>query len=221
VRSDGDMFKIIKDQYIHLRAFRTKFWLLVPSRISWVRVSIAFLFWPPFIIFSSVLGAWDDVLQQLTSLQFSVENRHRIGILQKPLAVPPKDEVDAKNWIYDPCPLNGDPPMPSHLFLHYLECLEPSCNLFWMLRLPRKLNSSIINAGNSSASFGWGIHIEEGPKWVLILSLNLAAVMISGLAALLWDLFVHDFQGAFGFASWIVAVMNSLLMVYLVKWKQD
>jgi hypothetical protein len=49
------------------------------------------------------------------------KNRHRVGILQKPFAIPPKSEVDAKRYIYNPCPME-DPPIANDLFLHYPQC---------------------------------------------------------------------------------------------------
>ena len=154
------------------------------------------------------------------NIQFSLENRHRIGILQKPLALPPKSEVDAKNWIYDPCPLEGDPPIAEDLFLHYLQCKEGSSTLFWMLRFPLKLETSLLNSA-AFATFGWGIHIEEGPDFAALFKANFLVLVLSGVAAGLWKFFEHDFQGAFGFSSWIVAVLNSLLMAFMFKWKQE
>ncbi|KAH7374144.1 hypothetical protein BKA64DRAFT_586821 [Cadophora sp. MPI-SDFR-AT-0126] len=188
ISTDGMLFQNIKNQYLRLRGFRSRFWLLKPASISFVR--------------------------------FSLENRHRVGILQKPLALPPKSEVDAKKWIYDPCPLDGDPPIPENLFLHYLQCSEPSGMLFWMLRFPRKLETSLLNT-MAPASFGWGIHIDEGPNFAALFKANFVVLLLSGLAAGLWCLFEHDFQGGFGFACWIIAVLNSLLMAYMFKWRQE
>lgn len=46
---------------------------------------------------------------------------------------------------------------------------------------------------------------------------NVCMMIISGVAAFLWKYFMDDFQGGFGFAAWIVAVVNSILMVYLAR----
>lgn len=159
-------------------------------------------------------------MNSANSSKFSLENRHRVGILQKPLAVPPKSEVDAKKWTYDPCPLDGDPPISEDMFLHYLKCPEESKALFWMLRLPRKLNSSLLESP-TSATFGWGVHIDEGPNFAAIFKANFITLVLSGIAAGLWTFFKKDFQGAFGFACWIIAVLNSLLAMYMFKWKQE
>jgi len=46
-------------------------------------------------------------------------------------------------------------------------------------------------------------------------------MIISGVVAYLWEYFRHDFQGAFGFAGWIVAVVNGILVAYIAKWRQE
>ena len=205
VRCDGELFKMIKEHYLRLRSIRSKFWLLKPATISYVRVSYPTFHSPALI----------------DQFQFSVENRHRVGILQKPLALPPKSEVDSKNYIYSPCPLNGDPPIAENLFLHYLQCTEGSNTLFWMLRLPRKVHPSILASTNKEAAFGWGVHIGEGPNYKAIFWVNFAALILSGATALVWKVLENDFQGAFGFASWVVMVLNTLMMAYLFKWRQE
>jgi hypothetical protein len=159
-------------------------------------------------------------MQLTLHTQFSLENRHRVGILQRPLALPPKSEVDAKKWVYDPCPLEGDPPIAEDLFLHYLQCSEGPSTLFWMPRFPRKLETSLLRSA-AAATFGWGIHIDEGPNFAALFKANLVVLLLSGLAAGLWTFLEHDFQGAFGFACWIIAVLNSLLMAYMFKWRQE
>jgi hypothetical protein len=65
---------------------------------------------------------------------------------------------------------------------------------------------------------GWGIHITEGPNWFMIGMVNFFVVVLSGVAAGLWSLYRHDFQGAFGFAGWIVAVESVVLLVCFAKW---
>lgn len=153
--------------------------------------------------------------------QFSVEDRSRVGILQKPFALPPKTEVDAKRYIYNPCPLENELPISSDLFLHYLlTCTSPSSRLVWLPRIPRKLSTSIFSCPEP-AGFGWGIHIDEGPDYLKIFLINLGILTLSGLAALVWRLLENDFQGGFGFACWIIAVLNTLMAVFVAKWRQE
>ncbi|KAL2065847.1 hypothetical protein VTL71DRAFT_3517 [Oculimacula yallundae] len=154
-------------------------------------------------------------------VRFSVEDRCRVGILHKPVALPPKSEVDAKRYLYNPCPLENELPISSDLFLHYLfSCSSPSRNLIWLPRIPRKLDTSIL-ASPTPASFGWGIHIDEGPDYLKIFILNFAVLGLSGAGALLWSLFKHDFQGAMGLAAWIIMLLNTLMAISVAKWSQE
>jgi hypothetical protein len=38
VRSDGEFFQAVKEHYFRLRSYRSRFWLLRPSSVSYVRV---------------------------------------------------------------------------------------------------------------------------------------------------------------------------------------
>jgi hypothetical protein len=137
------------------------------------------------------------------------------------VALPPKSEVDAKRYIYNPSPLDDELPISSNLFLHYLfDCNSPSRVLIWLPRIPRKLATSIFNE-DGPAGFGWGVHIDEGPDFLRIFLLNLGILMLSGVAALIWKFLEKDFQGAFGFACWVIAVLNTVMAVFVVKWRRE
>jgi hypothetical protein len=149
-----------------------------------------------------------------------VQDNLRVAILQKPLSIPPPEQVASKNYTYSPCPLEDDPPMPPDIFLHYLTCtdFEPSCA--WIPRLPKKLEPS-MRCFTGLINEGWGIHIIEGPNWFVVGMINLFMMTLSGLAAGLWKLYMDDFQGAFGFAGWIVGVVNAVLFVYIARWARS
>lgn len=51
--------------------------------------------------------------------------------------------------------------------------------------------------------------------------LNLAGLGVSGVVALLWEVFRHDFQGAIGLAAWIVMFLNTLMAIFVAKWSQE
>ncbi|KAF7917469.1 uncharacterized protein EAE98_010232 [Botrytis deweyae] len=154
-------------------------------------------------------------------VRFSVEQRHRVGILQTPLSLPPKTEVDDDSWIYHPCPLDeGELPVPDNVILHYLKCTSPTGILLWMRRVPRKCKTSILDNGAAPVALGWGIHIDEGPNYKVIFFINFVALVISGIIALTWSLAKEDFQGAFGFASWFIASVNALLLT-LMYWLNE
>lgn len=85
--------------------------------------------------------------------------------------------------------------------------------------MPRKLKTSILNEGIASAAFGWGVHIDEGPNYHLLGWINFFGFMASGLFATVWTIYQHDFQGAFGFACWFLAGLNTLLFTMMSRWK--
>jgi hypothetical protein len=68
-------------------------------------------------------------------------------------------------------------------------------------------------------TFGWGVHVLEGPDYRTIRVINLCMLIISSLTAYLWKYFTGDFQRAFGLDGWIVAVVNSVSFAYLARWR--
>ncbi|KAF7956405.1 hypothetical protein EAE96_003746 [Botrytis aclada] len=151
-------------------------------------------------------------------VRFSVEQRHSLGILQKPFSLPPKIEVDQGRWTYDPCPLDeGELPVPENVILHYLKCTSPTSILFGMRRISRKCKTRILDNEAAPIALGWGIHIDESPNYKVIFFINSVALVISGSIALVWSLAKVDFQGAFGFASWFIASVNAMLLT-LMYW---
>jgi hypothetical protein len=206
IKSDSDLFERIRSKYFGLRKFRSHLWLLKPVGIHFVKAS------------SEIQRDLED--KSSCSSQFSLQDSLRVGILQKPRSIPPEQKVDSKRYIYSPCPLGNDPPMPSDVFLHYLNCTAIEFSSAWIPRLPKKLDTSILDL-ICPIKEGWGIHIIEGPNWTLIGMLNLFMMVMSGIAAGLWKLYMNDFQGGFGFAAWILGVVNTVLLVYVATWNRQ
>jgi hypothetical protein len=44
ISTDGTLFKALRKQYLRLRGFRSRFWLLKPAAISFVRVSLIIVY---------------------------------------------------------------------------------------------------------------------------------------------------------------------------------
>jgi hypothetical protein len=44
ISTDGTLFKTLRKQYLRLRGFRSRFWLLKPAAISFVRVSLIIVY---------------------------------------------------------------------------------------------------------------------------------------------------------------------------------
>lgn len=65
------------------------------------------------------------------------------------------------------------------------------------------------------------MHIDEGPDYLKVFVLNLVILGASGVAAVLWDMYRHDFQGAMGLAAWVIMVLNTLMAIFILKWGQE
>ena len=90
-------------------------------------------------------------------VQFSVEERYRVGILDKPMAIPSQAEMAAEGYAYHPCPLKP-PPIPANIFLHHLSNPGPHKRLLWGNRIPQKLHSSILQIQTpDNLVIGWGV----------------------------------------------------------------
>jgi hypothetical protein len=108
-----------------------------------------------------------------------VTKRHQVGIYGKPMEIPPPEEVDQGRYHYFQCPMQPLPPMPDHIFLHYLDHARrttrseknPQAHAedIFLSRLPKKLGSSIFTSTSGTGvdatiSYGWGVHIVERPS---------------------------------------------------------
>ncbi|KFY99200.1 hypothetical protein V500_01441 [Pseudogymnoascus sp. VKM F-4518 (FW-2643)] len=115
-----------------------------------------------------------------------------ISICDKPKSIPPKDTAE---YEYMPRPLVPMPPMPSEVFIHYLEHNDRDCSLtknVWVPRLPKKLNKRMIEC--DIPAYGWGIHIIEGPNRHVVFWMVMATVLGSILATILWSSLHKDMQ---------------------------
>ncbi|MCJ1438964.1 hypothetical protein MMC27_008354 [Xylographa pallens] len=153
-------------------------------------------------------------------VQFSLEERHRVGIMLHPMAVPPKGEVDNHHYDYEPCPLEPLPPIPDNVFMHYLNDPGPHRRPTWLRRLPKKMNYSLLNASEELVT-GWGLHIIEGPNWVAIWTAAFCVTFVSGVFSTLWSILRNDVSGGFGIGSWLVSALTLGIMAYFSKWSQE
>lgn len=153
-------------------------------------------------------------------VQFSLEERHRVGILLRPKAVPPENEVVSKHYEYAPCPLDALPPIPDNIFLHHLTNPGPHRRPVWLRRLPKKVNDSILGSHDELVT-GWGVHIIEGPNWLAVWQVAFCIVSTSGVFGITWSIYRSDVSGAFGVASWMTSVFTILMMVCFSKWSGE
>lgn len=94
--------------------------------------------------------------------QFNIASNYSVGIRDKPLILPPNEEVRKGNYAYTCADL---PPMDRREFLHHFHHharLHP-INAY-LERLPKKLNGPLCGPRTQHGTRGWGIHIIEGPN---------------------------------------------------------
>ncbi|KAF2493623.1 hypothetical protein BU16DRAFT_513669 [Lophium mytilinum] len=138
-----------------------------------------------------------------------------VSICDRPRCVPPESLSD---YEFLPRPIVPLPPMPSEVFIHYLQHGDGDLNpvrSIWAPRLPKRLHSPIVNA--DMPSYGWGIHIVEGTNRVLVFWIFMFTIFASILTTVLWSSFKHDVQGGSGLGSLIVALPSVVLMAWLFR----
>ncbi|KAF2011334.1 hypothetical protein BU24DRAFT_354887 [Aaosphaeria arxii CBS 175.79] len=193
VNSDSELFELIWDKYKVSRGIRLRRLFLRPRDVHFVMFSV------------------------------SRDTQYGAGIHKKPDEFPPQQELDKKRYDYL-CPITR---MPANVFLHYLHRArwnvwgEHTQNT-WLRRLPKKLNESVLaevsqdlatNQQNgqeatmdSDLSFGWGIHILDGPNHAVLgflLAIGVAvAFVVSGMVV---GLAKTQEQG-FGVGSFLLAI---------------
>jgi hypothetical protein len=191
----------MKKTYHDLRGFRSKFnFLIKPVEIQFVLVSQ-----DP----SASIPADRD--------KFNLWNIREgfISICDKPKSIPP---IDTNEYEYTPRPLVPLPPMPSEVFLHYLEhedtdlCLTKSV---WTPRLPLRLHKRIIEC--DIPIYGWGIYVIEGPNRSVVFWIVITVIFGSILASILWSSLRNDIQGGIGIGTLIIAVPPVIMTAFLFR----
>jgi hypothetical protein len=166
----------------------------------------------------------------LTLEQFSVQDRYRVGVYEKPLVIPPEDEVKAERYHYEECPLIVQPPMDHRSFFHYMNKhkhgdLTNSAGMLlhsdatFLNRLPKKVGASILGGQQSSLQFGWGVHIIEGPNKVALSWTTFAGLALSFAVSLLYCHFWHTQEQGFAIGQWMVAVLGAAMAALYFQWE--
>lgn len=154
-------------------------------------------------------------------VRFSVEDRYRVGILDKPMAIPGRVDMATEGYGYHPCPLQP-PPIPANIFLHHLANPGPHRRLRWGGRIPQKLDSSIHQTlqDPDKLVIGWGVHIIEGLNRFNILICALVGLLVSGIVSVAWAVARDDVQGGFGIGAWLASVQSVVVMLVVTRWTE-
>ncbi|KAF2806491.1 uncharacterized protein BDZ99DRAFT_337798, partial [Mytilinidion resinicola] len=159
---------------------------------------------------------WFPIMFRPTNIKFvhfHLYEGHRVGIFDNsPDSIPPECEVVAQRYHYHECPLYPLPPMDYRSFLHFFgsqgKHTHSKCNL-WLDRLPKKVGNSIkVQHDPNVLQLGWGVHIVEGPNWLVISWTMFGLLLVSFLVSLIYALAAKSQESGFGIGQWIVGVLS-------------
>ncbi|MCJ1475644.1 hypothetical protein MMC13_004307 [Lambiella insularis] len=150
-------------------------------------------------------------------VRFTLEDRHRVWVFEKPWSWPPKEEISAERWDFEH-PIDPPPPMPASAFLHYLKSSKPHHKDIWLSRLPKKLAVSMLQEEASLPS-AWGINIIEGPDKAAILLLLSTALFVSLLVAIVWSVYKNDAAGGMAIGTYLVAIIAIIGTFLAARWQ--
>ncbi|KAI9804655.1 MAG: hypothetical protein M1833_006730 [Piccolia ochrophora] len=213
VYQDGVFFGKIAEQYQGLRGHQAKstsIGLWMAKRFK----KLTGLTWRPLNLLEPV---------SVSFIKFVVDTAPFVGSCESP-SIPPKREIDEGRYDYKPCPLNVEPPMPSHIFLHHLNSAANHPTSKWLQRMPKKLETGILSTANTDPDevvVGWGVHIQEGPNWYVISLAILVGLLVSGVVAVACAIVLKDTQSGFGIGSYIAAVQMAWMTALFFKWSRE
>lgn len=70
------------------------------------------------------------------------------------------------------------------------------------------------------AVIGWGLIIDEGWDWVILLSSMLGLMIIVGITVVLYSIFTHDPASAVGIGAYAVALITFLFTLKYWAWQE-
>ncbi|KAL8948379.1 MAG: hypothetical protein Q9222_005435 [Ikaeria aurantiellina] len=160
--------------------------------------------------FQAVLGgllAWESAVPagktRVRWKCFKLHPKDLVDVRKAP-DMPPQARQD--EYQYQPSDLL--PPvgenLMTHLFHHPHDGNEKAITF---LRSPKKRKQKLAICPQKGTNVGWGIHLVEGWAMTKIWLLALAMLFSSSLIfAVSWSVLQHDVQGAFGVASYCIAL---------------
>ena len=120
-----------------------------------------------------------------------MRDRHRVGIYEKPLAIPPEAEVIGGRYHYNECPLKVKTPIDHRTFVRLMNhdkkadtiipsgITLPQDAIFWSVCQKKRLNDSILASPTSPMRFDWRVHIIEGPDKVALRVATFVGLLLS------------------------------------------
>lgn len=134
------------------------------------------------------------------------------------MEMPPEEEVRKNHYEFS-CPL--PPPMGRREFLHYFHFCEVSAHPHstYLERLPKKLETSMYQLQPEGLTFGWGIHIIEGPNKAILSWACCLILLSSFVVSVTYAVVMKTQEQGFGIGQWMVAVLSAALSALYYQWE--
>lgn len=99
----------------------------------------------------------------------------------------------------------------------------PHTDQFWLATMPKKLKQPLtrIPGIHGQSVIGWGIRINEGLNWGVLLLYMLSVLLMVGVIVILYVIFTSDESSAFGLGAYLVAVIGVYSSYQYVRWKEE
>jgi hypothetical protein len=135
--------------------------------------------------------------------------------------IPPKAEVDAGRYIYDPVPM--DDVELAYIPLKHLLKPGPHTDNFWLTRFPKKVQDPLFRLPGSYGLpvIGWGIRVNESLNWSAVLLSIIIILLMIGLSVIIYALATSDNSSAFGLGALLVGLMAVYLPYQVYAWKEN
>lgn len=134
--------------------------------------------------------------------------------------LPPETEVkQLKNYEYNPCPPDIEDPLLHNQFIHELLKPGPHLDSYWVDTFPKKLKGKLQYI-SGQRPVGWGIIINEGINWLVLLFGVFGILLFSGIGVVLYAICTKDVSSAAAIGAYFVAVTTLAVTLQYYKWQQ-
>ncbi|KAK4952821.1 transcriptional regulator swi6 [Elasticomyces elasticus] len=194
VRSDADLFSLIRQRYNKLRRKGLYRFLRKPVSIHYVLFSI--------IRGDTRIGIHEQPMSLPPPIEVQQLRYHYDCGSMKTL--PPMAAQTFFHYLWDHVP-------------------APHCDVLqWFYRLPKKLGTSLLQLkAPHEVSEGWGVMIVEGPNKAALAWLVTASLLMSLMFGVVYDVVIRNKDSGFAVAQWMVAVLASAITAVYFHLAED
>ena len=90
---------------------------------------------------------------------------------------------------------------------------------YWITTFPKKLKGRLEYV-SGQRPIGWGIIINEGVNWFVLLFGVLLTLLTTGFVVVIYAAFTKDISSAAGIGAYLVAIVSLVVTLQYFKWQQ-